>query len=87
MFHRRFGMPAGFQNIIETNQVTLNVCIRIGDGISYARLRCEVYNDRRLVIRKEAIDYSAVRQISLDKMIGTAALGSGFLQFPKVATP
>ena len=83
MFHRRFGMPASFQNIIETNQVALNVCIRIGDGISYARLRCEVYNDRRLVIRKEAVDYSAVRQIALDKMIGTAAFGSGFFNFRK----
>lgn len=81
MVHRRFGVPAGFQNIIETNQVALNICVRIGDGISYARLRCEVYNHRRFVICKEAVNYSAVRQIPLDKMIRTAALRSGLFNF------
>ena len=52
---KRLVMPAGFENIIETDDVALNIHIRVVDTISDSRLSRQVYHDVDLLFLEEAI--------------------------------
>ena len=60
-------VSAGFQDVIEPQHITLDVSIRVGDGIPYSRLRAEVDHDVWMVLLKDAVNQGLVRQIALDK--------------------
>ena len=68
MFHRSMPfivrMAAGFQNVIEANQVCFHIGIRVRNGIADTRLRTEVHYDFRLILLKDRFDHSLVCQIA-----------------------
>ena len=57
-------MAAGFQNVIEANQVCFHIGIRVRNGIADTRLRTEVHYDFRLILLKDRFDHSLVCQIA-----------------------
>ena len=57
-------MAAGFQNVIEANQVCFHICIGIRNGIPNACLRTEVYHNFRLILLKNRFDHSLISQIA-----------------------
>ena len=74
MFYRSMaliiGMPARFQDVIETNQIRFDISIRINDGISDACLGSEIHNDLRLVLFKYLIDQFLIRNTAFNKNKG-----------------
>lgn len=71
------GVTAGFQNVVKANKVTFDVGIRVGDGIAYACLCCQVYYYFGLVVGKDFVDEFFVSQIAFDEgSLGVAMLGS-----------
>lgn len=71
------GMTAGLENVVKTNQVTFNICIRIGDRIAHASLCCQVYYYFRLVVGKDFVDECFVSQVAFDEgPLGVAVLGN-----------
>ena len=46
------GMAAGFEDVIKTNEIALDVRIRVGDGVTHTSLRCKIHNHLRLVFLK-----------------------------------
>ena len=50
------GMTAGFQDVVEDDQVRFYVHIWIANGIPNASLRCEVYYDIRLVVTIDGVN-------------------------------
>lgn len=61
------GMSASLQNVVEADHVALDIGIGIGDGIAYASLCRQVYNNVGMIFIKDGIDGSAVGNIALDK--------------------
>ena len=57
-------MAAGFQNVIEANQVCFHIGIRICNGISNASLRAKVHHNFRLILLKDRFDHSLISQIT-----------------------
>ena len=75
------GMTAGLQYVVKANQVTFNICIRIGDRIAHASLRRQIHHDARLVIGKNFVDKRLVGKISFDKYpFRISMLRSAFIQ-------
>ena len=60
-------MATGFQNVIKTNHVALDVSVRVRDGITDTRLCAEVDHNIRMVLLKNAVDKCLIRKIALDK--------------------
>ena len=48
-------VAAGFQDVVEPDDVALYVCIRIGDGVAYARLCGKVYHYGDVFFREESV--------------------------------
>lgn len=75
------GMTASLQNVVKANQVTFNICIRIGDGIAHASLRRQIHHDARLVVSKNFVDKRFIGKISFDKYpFRISMLRSAFIQ-------
>ena len=71
------GVAAGFQYVVKANQVTFDVGIQVGDGITHACLCCQVYYYFRLVVGKDFVDECFVSQVALDEgPLGVAVLGN-----------
>ena len=60
-------MAAGFEDVVEADEVRFDIGVRVGDGIAHAGLRGEVDHDLRAVLLKDAADERLVRQIALDE--------------------
>ena len=60
-------MAAGFEDVIETDEVALDVGIGVGDAVADAGLCCEVDNDAGLVFLEEAVDAGLVGDVVLDE--------------------
>ena len=52
-----FMMTASFKYVVETDEVALDICVWIGDTVTYTSLGCEVYDNSNLVI-SENLFYS-----------------------------
>lgn len=76
MLHRM--MAAGFENVVETDEVGLNIGIRVGDAVSHACLGCKIDHELRLVLLKDSINERLVCQIALDE--GEVRIGGQFAQ-------
>ena len=61
------GMPAALQNIIETDDIALNIRVRVRNGIAHARLRRQIYHQLRLFLRKQIAHSIRIRNICLFK--------------------
>lgn len=60
-------MAAGFQDIVETYEVALDIGIRVGDAITYTCLGCKINNDIGIVFVKDFINQCFISDISLNK--------------------
>ena len=49
-------MAAGFQKVIETNEVALNVAVGVGNAIADSSLRSKVYHHINLIFRENFLD-------------------------------
>ena len=65
MLHRI--VATGFQNIVETYHVALDIGIRIRDRVPDTCLCAEIHHDVRVVLIKDTVDECLVRKVSLDK--------------------
>ena len=74
MFHRM--MAAGFQNVVETDEVRFDIGVRVGDGVAHAGLCGKVDHDLRLVLLEDSVNARLVRQIALDE--GKIRVGGQF---------
>ena len=72
-------MAAGFQNIIETDQVRLDIGIGIGDGITYTRLCSQIHHNSWLVCTENILNQIRVRDVSFDKIPGRIRMLFRFL--------
>ena len=63
------GMAAGLQDVVKSDDIALDICVRIGDAVSYTGLCSQVYNDIGLVIPENSIDQGFIRQVALDKCV------------------
>ena len=76
-------VAAGFQNVVESDEVTLDVSVGIGDGIADACLGGEVHDDGKAVLFEEAVDCSLVGEVCLDEcplFAGRCREGFDFLE-------
>ena len=62
-------IPAGFEDIIESDEVALDIGIGVGDAIAYACLSCEVDDDLGLVLLEDLVDSVAVGDVTLYQFI------------------
>ena len=61
------GMAAGFQNIVEADDVGFYVDVRVGDAVAHPGLGSEVDHDIRSVILKDLIDDGSVSNAAFDE--------------------
>ena len=60
-------VTTGFENVIETNKVTLNIGIRIGNTVTNTSLCRKINHHIKVIISKKPINKSLVRKVTLDK--------------------
>lgn len=61
------GMAAGFEDVVEADEVGLDVSIGVGDAIADAGLGCEVDYNLRMVFGEDAVDEGAVGDVAADE--------------------
>ena len=49
-------MAASLQYVVETNQITLNICFWVGYRVSNASLRCQVCHNVRFIFGENIVD-------------------------------
>ena len=76
MLHRM--MAAGFQNVVETDEVRFDIGVRVGDGVAHTGLGGEVDHDLWLVLLEGSVNERLVCQIALDE--GEVRIGGQFAQ-------
>ena len=62
-------VAAGLQNIVKSDDVRLDVGVRVGDRVADTRLGGKVYDDFGLVLRENVIDEQLVRNIPPDECV------------------
>ena len=48
-----FMVTASFKDVVKTDEVALDISIRIGDAVTNTSLGCEVYNNRDIVFGED----------------------------------
>ena len=64
--HSVIGMTAGLQDVIKSNQVRLDVGIRVRNGVAHPRLGRQVDHDGWLILRKNVVDQGFVGDAALN---------------------
>ena len=77
MFHGV--IAAGFENVVEADEVGFDIYVGVGDTVPHTGLRGKVDDDLRLVFRKEVLNERLVRKVSLYECPGAVMLGIGKL--------
>ena len=62
-----FKVAASFENVVESDEVALDVSIRIRDGVADASLSREIHDDSEVVLFKEGVDGGLVREIFFEE--------------------
>ena len=60
-------MTAGFKDIIETDKITLDISIRIGDTVTDACLGRKIYDNRNFVFRENSFYRILIGNLGTDK--------------------
>lgn len=60
-------MTAGFQDIVKTYKVGFNINIQIGNQIPHTRLSSQIHDNRRLILSKQIVNESLIRDTTLDE--------------------
>lgn len=71
-------VATGLEHVEEADQVALEVCARVLDGVADARLCGEVHHDVETVLREQALDKGGVAEVAAHE--GEAAVGVGLGQ-------
>ena len=76
-------MSAGFQNVVESDEVALDVGVGVRDGIANAGLGGEVHDDGEVVLLEQAVDGGLVGEVRLGEcplFAGRCRVGFDFLE-------
>ena len=57
-------MAAGFEDVIEADEVGLDVSVGIGDAITHASLCSQVHYNMRLIFGEDAVDEGTVGYVA-----------------------
>ena len=76
-----FKMPACFENVVEADEVTLNVGIRVRDGIANASLGREVHDHREMILLEQIVNFHFVREVRFDESPFFASRGCECFDF------
>ena len=60
-------MAAGFEDVIEADEVGLDVSVGIGDAIAHASLGSQIHDNMRLILGENAVDEGAVGYVAADE--------------------
>ena len=63
-------MAAGFEDVVEADDVGLDIGIGILDAVTDAGLGCEVDDNIELPFGKEVVDKGLVGNVTLNELIG-----------------
>ena len=58
-----FEVSAGFKNVVETDEVALDIGVRVRDGVTDARLCSEIHDNSEMIFFKEAVNCSFIRKV------------------------
>lgn len=70
-------VAAGLEHVEETDQVALEVCARVLDGVADARLGGEVHHDVEAVLSEQALDERGVAQVAAHEGEAAVCVGLG----------
>lgn len=70
-------VAADLEHVEEADQVALEVCARVLDGVADARLRGEVHNNVEAVIGEQTLDEGGVAQVAAHEGEAAACVGLG----------
>lgn len=62
-----FKVSAGFQDVVESDEVALDVGVGVRDGIADASLGGEVHDNGEVVLLEQAVDGGLVGEVCFDK--------------------
>ena len=77
MLHRP--VAAGFEDIVEADEVRLDIGIGVGDGVADACLCSQIDDDLGTILVEDAVDHLLVGDVTLDELI----VALGFLGFAR----
>ena len=77
MLHRV--ITAGFENVVKTDEIALNIHIRICYRITHARLRRKIHDDFGVGFRKDFLNERLIREIPFYECPFASLLGLGKL--------
>ena len=63
-------MPAGLQDVVESDHVALDIGIRVLDAIADTCLGGQVHDDVKVVLLEKVIDEGLVGEVALDELVG-----------------
>lgn len=72
-------MPAGFKDVIETDQVTLDIGIGVGDAVADTGLSRQVDHHIKVVVGKKAVDKGFIGKVALYKSISAPRMPGCYL--------
>ena len=70
-------VAAGLEDVEEADEVALQVCARVLDGVADARLGGEVHNDVEAVLREQALYEGGVAQVAAHEGEAAVCVGLG----------
>ncbi len=70
-------VAADLEHVEEADQVALEVCARVLDGVADARLRGEVHNNVEAVIGEQTLDEGGVAQVAAHEGEAAVCVGLG----------
>lgn len=62
-------MAAGFEDVVEADDVAIDVYVRVIDGISHTRLRREIHHNVKVVLSKEPVNKPFLADRALDESV------------------
>ena len=68
MLHRM--IPTGFQDVEKANQITLDIHIRIGNGVTDTCLGCQIHYHRKAMLLEQLLHQRLVGNVAFDKFPG-----------------
>lgn len=70
-------VAAGLEHVEEADEVALEVCTRVFDGVADARLGGEVHHDVEAVLSEQALDEGGVAQVAAHEGEAAVCVGLG----------
>lgn len=70
-------VAAGLEHVEEADEVALEVCARVLDGVADARLGGEVHHDVEAVLSEQALDEGGVAQVAAHEGEAAVCVGPG----------